>query len=192
MQFGQNKASAFGAQALQHTMVNRIEGTETEQMQTGEGNQQLSRHVVNIQSTQKQPATPYRVDQPVTRLSGENTVSTLTNNTPLNFGFATIASVEQRKEEIHVLIKRVQDWTKHNLFSKIKFIQNDDMLQFSTNEKSICQIVCRAHNVIDARKQKWFWQDHGIGKEVRCAIKIKRSDATTAIKNGFMGKKCFN
>ena len=90
--------------------------------------------------------------------------------------------------EFPVYERRVRDITKKQIFSKLKFITSDTMLQYDTNNKSLCQLVCTLMHITDPETQKWFWSDKQINRLVSKTLRKKRSDATTCLKKGFMGK----
>jgi len=74
---------------------------------------------------------------------------------------------------------------KEDMFRKLKFITSDAMLEFSTEENSLCGYVCSEMLVA---KYQWgeYWQL--VKKTTKKMIENQRTNATTAVKKGYRGK----
>jgi hypothetical protein len=76
-------------------------------------------------------------------------------------------------------------YLKDEMFSKLKFITCDAMLEFSREENSICGYVCKRMRVAT---YQWgeYWEL--VKKSTKKMIENQRTNATTAIKKGYRGK----
>lgn len=87
-------------------------------------------------------------------------------------------TIEGVKKEIDILIQRF-------IFPKLKFIVSRKILEYSENEKSLCQTVCQRLNVNTDRREG-FWNQYS--RYVDKMICVTRANKTSAMKKGFMGK----
>ena len=74
---------------------------------------------------------------------------------------------------------------KH-LFSKLKFIVDPRVMNYSESEQSICQFACQRLNVKPEKRQD-FWAK--FGRYVEKMLCATRSNKTSAMKTGFIGKQ---
>ena len=81
--------------------------------------------------------------------------------------------------------KKIDYFVKDHLFKKVKFF-NFEMMCYHTNNNRICQMVCRALNIIDTEKEI-FWRTYS--GCVKKAIKVARNDAVAAMKLAFFKGK---
>ena len=74
---------------------------------------------------------------------------------------------------------------KDQMFRKLKFITNDEMLAFSRQPKSICSYVCT-----QMRVSSYQWGDYWdlVKKATKKMIENQRTNATSAVKKGFKRK----
>jgi hypothetical protein len=72
---------------------------------------------------------------------------------------------------------------KDDMFRKLKFITDDAMLEFSTEEKSVCGYVC-THMRVYPNQWGEYWEL--VKKSTKKMIESQRTNATTAVKKGFM------
>ena len=74
---------------------------------------------------------------------------------------------------------------KDEMFRKLKFITSDAMLQYSTQETTLCGYVCTKMRVPDFQWAE-YWDL--VRQTTKKMIEQQRTNATSAIKKGFRGK----
>ena len=94
------------------------------------------------------------------------------------------AVTEQRQNR-----KRIDSFVKDQLFRDLKFIPSGQMMLFSTNKRSLCQLVCTALNIAPTEQQK-YWDTY-----YRCvekSLNTARNDSVAAVKKSFFKGKLKN
>ena len=81
--------------------------------------------------------------------------------------------------------KKIDCFVKEYLFKKVKFF-NIEMMCYSKNVYSICQMVCTALNILEEERET-FWSTYSCC--VKKAIKVARNDAIAAMKLAFFRGK---
>ena len=79
--------------------------------------------------------------------------------------------------------KKIDIFVKEELFCVLKFIPSGKMMLYSSNKRSMCQMVCKALNV-PLEQHQFYWE-----KYYRCAEKslnAARNDSVAAIKKLFL------
>ena len=110
-----------------------------------------------------------------TNLSSQNQTSLIQCNEQWKF-MKLDAKAQQQENQ-----KKIDGYVKEHLFKKVKFF-NLEMMCFSTHGNSICQMVCKALNIIESEKEV-FWTNYS--GCVKKSIKVARNDAVAAMKLAF-------
>ena len=76
-------------------------------------------------------------------------------------------------------------YVKDHFFSKCKFIRDPSEMEYSLEQQSICQTVCKGCNIPLERQQEW-WQF--AKKVVEHNLNKKRADVNSTMKRIFIGK----
>ena len=86
--------------------------------------------------------------------------------------------------------KKIDSYVKDHLSKNLKFIPSGEMMMFSEKQRSLCQKVCRALNVLPA-DQQIYWNLYS--RCVEKSINAARNDAVAALKKSFFKGKlpCF-
>ena len=114
-----------------------------------------------------------------TEMSGRNHASIIQCNEQWK-SMKLDAKAQQQQNQ-----KKIDYFVKEYLFKKVKFF-NNEMMCFSTNVNTICQMVCKALNIGEADRET-FWATYcGCVKK---AIKVARNDAVAAMKLAFFKGK---
>ena len=79
----------------------------------------------------------------------------------------------------------LDQYVKNEMFHHLKFISNAEMMIFSWEENSICQIVCTKFNVSKNNRVS-FWTKYT--KYIIQKLNKKRSDVSNAMRKSFKGK----
>ena len=74
---------------------------------------------------------------------------------------------------------------KDDIFRNLKFVTNDSMMEFSMDQYSLCQYVCKEMHITGAQ-QGAFWT--AIKDTVKRMIEKQRTNATSGCKRAFQGK----
>jgi len=78
----------------------------------------------------------------------------------------------------------VEQFVRTSLFPKCKFITNNESLEYSSDHKSLSQIILTGINCI-VPNEETIWNTHKLS--ILNLLKVCRSNATAAVKNGFTG-----
>ena len=82
----------------------------------------------------------------------------------------------------------MEQYVKNDLFYRLKFISSPEMMLFSWQAQSICQVVCNKFNV-PRNEHVRFWSMYS--KTLIQKLNKKRSDVSNAMKRAFQGKCTF-
>jgi hypothetical protein len=74
---------------------------------------------------------------------------------------------------------------KDDIFRNLKFVTNDSMMEFSMDEFSLCQYICKEMHITGAQ-QGAFWT--AVKDTVKRMIEKQRTNATSGCKRAFQGK----
>ena len=110
-----------------------------------------------------------------TQLSGKNHASIIQCNEQWK-SMKLDEKVQQQQNQ-----KKIDCFVKETLFKKVKFF-NLEMMCYTTKVNSICQMVCKALNIIENDKET-FWRTYC--KCIKNSIKFARNDAGAAMKLAF-------
>ena len=78
----------------------------------------------------------------------------------------------------------VKQFVRSSLFPKCKLITNNESLEYSSDLKSLSQIILTGINCI-VPNEELFLNNHKM--YISNLLKVCRSNATAAVKNGFTG-----
>ena len=76
-------------------------------------------------------------------------------------------------------VSLIDKYVKDKLFHMLKFISSPDLILFSYDDRSLCQLVCRNFSV-DQSQQILFW--NGFSKYVGLNLNKKRTEVSNAMK----------
>jgi len=80
-------------------------------------------------------------------------------------------------------------YVKNNLFHSLKFISSPEMIMFSKDSRSLCQVVCALFNVPKGQQMS-FWSMNS--KYIPKFLNKKRADVCNGLKKQFQGKSMVN
>ena len=129
------------------------------------------RRQVGSQLATSIPATP----------EGTNTVSDLTIGVSEKFNVFRVnekSTLESYKQSMGFKLK-------DDIFRNLKFVTNDSMMEFSMDEFSLCQYICKEMHITGAQ-QGAFWT--AVKDTVKRMIEKQRTNATSGCKRAFQGK----
>ena len=86
--------------------------------------------------------------------------------------------------EFETIRATLENYVKNELFHNLKFISSPTLIHFSTQSKSLCQVVCKHMNV-HPNGQEGFWLNYSSIIEEK--ISQKRSDVSNLMKKTFKG-----
>ena len=110
-----------------------------------------------------------------------NTVSDLTLGASDNFNAFRVnekSSLESYKQTMGFKLK-------DDIFRNLKFVTNDSMMEFSMDQYSLCQYICKEMHITGAQ-QGAFWT--AVKDTVKRMIEKQRTNATSGCKRAFQGK----
>ena len=82
-------------------------------------------------------------------------------------------------------LSMIEQYVKNNLFLKLKFISSPEMVMYSKDSRSLCQVACTKFNV-DKPSQSGFWAMYA--KYIPKFLNKKRADVSNGVKKQFQGK----
>jgi hypothetical protein len=91
-----------------------------------------------------------------------------------------------RMDNETMLTKDISTYVRYELFPKLKFIMNSKQLNYSSEEKSICGLICTAMGLVDEKAAVSWWERYK--DMIADVLNAKRADVTGAIKRAFLRK----
>ena len=79
----------------------------------------------------------------------------------------------------------IDKYVKNEMFHQLKFISHPEMMIFSWEPQSICQVICTKFNVPKNGRVS-FWSQYS--KPIIQKLNKKRSDVSNAMRKAFKGK----
>ena len=87
----------------------------------------------------------------------------------------------------HEKTKRMmEDYVQKNIFPCLKFISSPEMIAFSWDKMSLCQVVC-SHFQVNTLDQTRFWAVYS--KYISQKLNKKQAEISNIMKQAFKGKK---
>ena len=84
-------------------------------------------------------------------------------------------------------VTMIEQYVKTDLFHKLKFISSPNMLAFSWDKKSICQLICEKFKVA-RMEQTIFWSYYQ--NSINQKLNKKRAEVLNAMRRAFKGMLC--
>ena len=82
-------------------------------------------------------------------------------------------------------LNMIERYVKNDLFHQLKFISSPEMVMYSNDSRSLCQVACTKFNV-DKPSQSGFWARYA--KYIPKFLNKKRADVSNGVKKQFQGK----
>ena len=82
-------------------------------------------------------------------------------------------------------LNMIERYVKNDLFHRLKFISSPEMVMYSKDSRSLCQVACNKFNV-DKQDQIRFWAMYS--KYIPKFLNKKRSDVSNGVKKQFQCK----
>ena len=79
-------------------------------------------------------------------------------------------------------LNMIERYVKNNLFYKLKFISSPEMVMYSKDSRSLCQVACTKFNVAK-QYQSGFWDRYT--KYIPKFLNKKHADVSNGVKNNF-------
>ena len=84
-------------------------------------------------------------------------------------------------------VTMIGQYVKTDSFHELKFISSPDMLAFSWEKKSICQLICEKFKV-DRMEQTIFWSYYQ--NTINQKLNKKRAEVSNAMRKAYKGMYC--
>lgn len=91
-----------------------------------------------------------------------------------------------RMDNQAMLAKDISTYVRYELFPKLKFIMNSKQLNYSSEQTSICGLICTAMGLVDAKAAVSWWERYK--DMIADVLNAKRADVTGALKRAFLRK----
>src|SRR5687767_3380493 len=143
---------------------------------------QATKNDVVIPTNASNTVSDISFQQSLQNLSQPNT-TLVHQNQPSSVNWTSTSS--QQFMDFEKTLVLLKDFVRKNIFHRLKFISSPEMVAFSWNEYSLCQMVCK-HFQVTKIEQIQFWSVYS--KCINQKLNKKRSEISNIMRKAFKGK----
>ena len=182
---GETAKEKIYREAINHNGMGNIKQEESKQKKTALSFSIKENKKKKEKKTQINPS-PVISEETHVRLIENNTVSDLsTLQSQYNSNNYWPSLQEKVMIDNEATLNMIEQYVKNDLFHRLKFISSPEMVMYSKDSRSLCQVACNKFNV-DKQDQIRFWAMYS--KYIPKFLNKKRSDVSNGVKKQFQCK----